>query len=116
AVTSPPPMRAATVISLISLVNSLPRLASAAPFLCLMVCHLEWPLMAPKIVAGGPRVKRLDAAAARIRGRIEAAPGGRHKPGGGDDPMKIARGAAAPGCAMSRSVSVELESPEIAAS
>src|SRR5438105_2897370 len=38
---SPPPVRAATVISLISLVKSLPRLASSAPFLCLMVCHLE---------------------------------------------------------------------------
>ena len=43
---SPPPMRAATVISLISLVKILPRLASAAPFLCLIVDHLEWPLMA----------------------------------------------------------------------
>jgi hypothetical protein len=26
-------------------VNTLPRFASAAPFLCLMVCHLEWPDM-----------------------------------------------------------------------
>jgi hypothetical protein len=26
-------------------VKTLPRLASAAPFLCLMVCHLEWPDM-----------------------------------------------------------------------
>ena len=43
---SPPPSRAATVISLIRLVNSLPRLASAAPFLCLMLCHLECPDMA----------------------------------------------------------------------
>jgi hypothetical protein len=24
-------------------VKILPRLASAAPFLCLIVCHLEWP-------------------------------------------------------------------------
>src|SRR5262245_5875541 len=40
---SPPPARAATVNSLISRVKILPRLASAAPFLCLMVCHLEWP-------------------------------------------------------------------------
>src|SRR2546426_5817209 len=44
---SPPPTRAATVISLISLVNTLPRLASAAPFLCLMVCHFECPDMEP---------------------------------------------------------------------
>src|SRR5215510_6144596 len=40
---SPPPMRAAIVISRISLVKSLPRLASSAPFLCLIVCHLECP-------------------------------------------------------------------------
>src|SRR6185436_244104 len=42
---SPPPMRAATVISLISLVKSLPRLASSAPFFRLIVAHLEWPLI-----------------------------------------------------------------------
>ena len=42
---SPPPIRAATVISLISLVKSLPRLASSAPFFRLIVAHLEWPLM-----------------------------------------------------------------------
>src|SRR5437667_8018625 len=40
---SPPPMRAATVISLISLVKIFPRRASSAPFLCLIVAHLEWP-------------------------------------------------------------------------
>src|SRR5262249_59244189 len=43
ALTSPPPRRAATVISLISFVKTLPRLASLAAFLCLMVLHLEWP-------------------------------------------------------------------------
>src|SRR5262245_8125012 len=43
--TSPPPLRAATVSSLMMRVKILPRLASAAPFLCLMVCHLEWPDM-----------------------------------------------------------------------
>src|SRR3954447_7390024 len=43
--TSPPPARAATVNSLMRRVKTLPRLASAAPFLCLMVCHLEWPDM-----------------------------------------------------------------------
>ena len=42
---SPPPSRAATVSSLMILVNSLPRLASAAPFLCLIDAHLEWPDM-----------------------------------------------------------------------
>src|SRR5215510_9964601 len=43
---SPPPLRAATVNSLMMRVKALPRLASAAPFLCLIVCHLEWPDMA----------------------------------------------------------------------
>src|SRR2546422_2838711 len=42
---SPPPARAATVNSLMSRVKILPRLASAAPFLCLMEAHLEWPDM-----------------------------------------------------------------------
>src|SRR5213595_3845421 len=41
--TSPPPIRAATVISLRMRVKTLPRFASAAPFLCLMVDHLLWP-------------------------------------------------------------------------
>src|SRR5580658_1279226 len=42
---SPPPPLAAMVISLIRRVNILPRLASVAPFLCLMVAHFEWPDM-----------------------------------------------------------------------
>ena len=37
----PPPSRAATVIARASLVKSLPRLASAAPFLCLIEDHFE---------------------------------------------------------------------------
>src|SRR5271155_4578944 len=41
--TSPPPWRAAMVISLIRRVKILPRLASSAPFLCLIVAHFEWP-------------------------------------------------------------------------
>src|SRR6185436_5021777 len=50
---SPPPLRAATVSSLMMRVKILPRLASAAPFLCLIVCHLEWPDMwkAPEKIA-----------------------------------------------------------------
>ena len=43
---SPPPVRAATSMFLISLAKSLPRLASMPAFLCLVVAHLEWPLMA----------------------------------------------------------------------
>src|SRR5438105_5519663 len=42
---SPPPLREATVNSLMRRVNTFPRLASAAPFLCLIECHLEWPDM-----------------------------------------------------------------------
>ena len=42
---SPPPVLAATSTFLISLANSLPRLASTMAFLCLVVAHLEWPLM-----------------------------------------------------------------------
>ena len=40
---SPPPSRAATSTWRISLAKSLPRALSAAPFLCLIVAHLEWP-------------------------------------------------------------------------
>src|SRR3954451_5784789 len=43
---SPPPVRAATSMFLISFANILPRLASTTAFLCLVVAHLEWPLMA----------------------------------------------------------------------
>src|SRR3954466_5367971 len=42
---SPPPVRAATSMFLISLANILPRLASTTAFLCLVVAHLEWPDM-----------------------------------------------------------------------
>jgi hypothetical protein len=38
---SPPPSRAATMIARASLLKSLPRFASAAPFLCLMEDHFE---------------------------------------------------------------------------
>src|ERR1700758_5038148 len=46
---SPPPDRAAMVISLIRRVNVLPRLASSAPFLCLIVAHFEWPDMGTSV-------------------------------------------------------------------
>src|SRR6202012_1058739 len=42
---SPPPVRAATSTFLTSLAKSLPRLASTTAFLCLVVGHLEWPLL-----------------------------------------------------------------------
>src|SRR5262245_49024492 len=62
--TLPPPSRAATVIARASLVKSLPRLASAAPFLCLIEDHLECPDMAsilggdPETRTGAPRAPR----------------------------------------------------------
>src|SRR5579862_6829923 len=43
---SPPPFLAAIPISLMRRVKILPRLASSAPFLCLIVAHFEWPDMA----------------------------------------------------------------------
>ena len=42
---SPPPTRAATSMFLISRANILPRRASMTAFLCLVVAHLEWPLI-----------------------------------------------------------------------
>src|ERR687894_321005 len=42
---SPPPIRAATSMFLISLANILPRRASMTAFLCFVVAHLEWPDM-----------------------------------------------------------------------
>src|SRR3954452_4633748 len=42
---SPPPVRDATSMFLISFANSLPRLASTTAFLCLVVAHFEWPLI-----------------------------------------------------------------------
>src|SRR3954466_4903466 len=42
---SPPPVRAATSMFLMSLANILPRLASTTAFLCFVVAHLEWPDM-----------------------------------------------------------------------
>src|SRR6476620_11668761 len=52
---SPPPTRAATSMFLISLANNLPRLASLAAFWCLVVAHLEWPLIARRtpVFSGG---------------------------------------------------------------
>src|SRR5690349_6504869 len=51
---SPPPFFAAIVISLIRRVKILPRLASSAPFLCLIVAHFEWPDI------GIPRSRKLE--------------------------------------------------------
>src|SRR5258706_8937183 len=54
---APPPTLADIVISLISFVKRRPRLASAAPFLCLIVLHLLCPDMVHLDVfsVAGPR-------------------------------------------------------------
>src|SRR5258706_7665687 len=49
---SPPPALADMVISLIRRVKILPRLASSAPFLCLIVAHFEWPDMTVPLALG----------------------------------------------------------------
>src|SRR3954452_10778334 len=46
---SPPPVRAATSMFLISFANILPRRASMTAFLCLVVAHLECPLTCPSL-------------------------------------------------------------------
>src|SRR5690349_6192317 len=48
---SPPPIRAATSMFLISLANILPRRASMTAFLCLVVAHLEWPDISVPLLA-----------------------------------------------------------------
>src|SRR5439155_11484699 len=53
---SGPPSFAATMIARESLENSLPRLASAAPFLCLIEDHLLCPDIDPPVPS--PRVRR----------------------------------------------------------
>src|SRR3954452_21748055 len=50
---SPPPLRAATSMFLISFANILPRLASMTAFLWLVVAHLEWPDMQNLRVSSG---------------------------------------------------------------
>src|SRR3954454_11889806 len=72
---SPPPVRAATSMFLISLAKSLPRLASIAAFLCFVVAHLEWPLTA------FPSRSRRRRRPARPGGR-EPCPRRAHAPGG----------------------------------
>src|SRR6201746_818088 len=71
---SPPPVRAATSMFLISLANSLPRLASMPAFLCFVVAHLEWPLM--KVL---PRSRRRPARPGG-RGRCPRTPHAPHRP------------------------------------
>src|SRR5689334_5007521 len=72
---SPPPVRAATSMFLISFANILPRRASMTAFLCLVVAHLECPLTCPSLrpLQSGPCYRRwrgvpLVGAAAPVAG------------------------------------------------
>src|SRR6266566_3652695 len=52
---SPPPLRAAILISRISRVKTRPRFASVAAFLCLMVAHFECPDMTIPLLLCDPK-------------------------------------------------------------
>src|SRR4030095_977504 len=77
---SPPPMRAATVVSRMRRVKILPRFASVAAFLCLMFAHLLWPAMVAPVVpkkrtddyncARSPQSARVDEALQRRKSRV----------------------------------------------
>src|SRR5579863_685479 len=77
---SPPPALAAMVISLIRRVNVLPRLASSAPFLCLIVAHLEWPDMRTSVDVKMPARNRAAPVSIPPRRYGEYAASG-HRPG-----------------------------------
>src|SRR3954470_14554577 len=56
--TSPPPIRALTVISLMNLVHPFDFLASEAAFLCLILVHRLWPDIG--LLLGKPRASYHD--------------------------------------------------------
>src|ERR1700752_4508371 len=58
-----PPLRAAIMISLMMRVNALPRLASRAAFLCLMVAHFECPDIVKPLSRGEPDTVRISLGA-----------------------------------------------------
>src|SRR5713101_8287703 len=85
---SPPPRRAAMDISRMILVKIFPRLASSAPFLCLMECHLECPDIAfspdhpsRERAAGDLSCRGKATAVLRLK-PTSVAPAGRAAPGG----------------------------------
>src|SRR6202049_4401773 len=70
---SPPPRRAATVISRKTLVNTLPRRASVAALRCLIVLHLLWP-----DIALPPRsAQKIQSIRTHAREEMNLPPGGR---------------------------------------
>src|SRR6476661_6517654 len=73
---SPPPIRAATSMFLMSLVFILLRLASTIAFLCFVVAHLEWPdISVPSLRARRPDRRRSGGCGCRC-----PPPGGRTSP------------------------------------
>src|SRR5690606_33098478 len=102
---SPPPLRAATVSSLMMRVKIFPRLASAAPFLCLIVCHLECPDMActsPEICENGPEMLTRRARTGSVLPCHEEPRLGRGRPGRArvvaSDPLHAQAGRIEPAC------------------
>src|ERR1700752_578348 len=72
---SPPPTRAATSMFLINRANILPRRASTTAFLCLVVAHLEWPLMkVPAVLSHPSLVSWPDESTWTAGGRRRTAP------------------------------------------
>src|SRR5215213_8132548 len=57
---SPPPFLAAMMMARLSLLHSLPRRASMAPFLCLIVAQCEWPDMDASSALSDPLQLPLD--------------------------------------------------------
>src|SRR5919201_6139597 len=72
---SPPPSLAATMIARESFEKSLPRLASAAPFLCLIVDHLLCP--DTRLLSDGVQKELVDA---RVGGQLRVERGDEDPP------------------------------------
>src|SRR5919197_6716436 len=77
---SPPPMRAEEVSSRMSLVKTLPRRASTAAFLCLMVAHFECPDIRLSFPHSGSRTRVLYPPSTCVPQVYHAGPHPRGKP------------------------------------
>src|SRR2546428_4069995 len=80
---SPPPVRAATVTSRISLVKSAPLLAPIASFFRLILVHRLWPDMAAPRLPVRAHLARAARARQRSGGPSRRAPVGSARPGAG---------------------------------
>src|SRR5438093_5880852 len=80
---SPPPVRAATVTSRISLVKSAPLLAPIASFLRLILVHRLWPDMAAPRLPFRAHLARAARPRQRSGGPARRAPVGSARPGAG---------------------------------